>query len=32
VPQAATIEWTRFDLGTQSWEGVDHQVRITPSE
>ena len=31
ISSASTLEWTRFDVATQSWEGVDHIVRIAPS-
>jgi glucoamylase len=30
LPSATTLEWTRFDLAAQVWEGTDHQVRIAP--
>ena len=31
LPSATSLEWTRFDVASQTWEGVDQQVRIAPS-
>jgi glucoamylase len=30
LPSATSLEWTTFDVGAQTWEGVDHQVHIAP--
>jgi glucoamylase len=26
---ANTVQWTRFDLASQAWEGVDHLIRVS---